>query len=299
LKKKIIILGGTGYIGSFLVNFFIEKKYDVISIASSKSKKLNVKATQIKLNLSKQKNIKKIAKILANNIVIICFGNSNVRQKNLIKSKKNTILNELIKFSKGTHWILISSGGTVYGEITKPAKETNSIFASTKYARENVLSEKILINNSEKCDFSYLICRLSNPYGKSFKDKKSQGLINILISNFLKKKTTNLFVEQNYKRDFIHLSDVASALLLLIQKRKKNVIYNISTGKGTSVKKLLLLLKGIFRSELKVKFEASNKNDLKYSVVSNEKLKAIGWKANMDIKKGILKTFSDYKSSTN
>lgn len=296
MKKKIILLGGTGYLGSFLATYFFKKKYEIISISSSKNKYLDKKIKQIKLNLSIESNIKKVSKFFANTNVIICVGSSNVRQEKKPLNRKDQILKNLIKFSKNTKWILISSGGTVYGKISKPAKETDNLNATSCYAKENILSEKILINNCGIFKYKYLICRLSNPYGKSLKNKKSQGLINILIKNILKKKITKLYVKQNLVRDYIHLDDVASAIYKLIQKNKKNDVYNISSGKGTSIKKILSVIKKSFSEEVKIEYKKTQNLDLQYSVISNKKLSRVGWKLKTNFREGILKTYQNFKN---
>lgn len=292
MKKKIVILGSSGYLGSYLCWYFLKKKKKIISISRRKPNISSNRLFHINTNFS-QKNIpKKIILNLKNSDVIICIGNSNPRFEKYNLNSKSLILKKLLKYSDNTRWILISSGGTVYGKLSKPASELNQTKAYSLYAKENISSEELLINNSKKYNYNYIICRLSNLYGKSFREKKNQGIINILIQNSLDNVETKIFTKLTTIRDYIYIGDAATAIDLIVKSSLRNEILNISSGVGTTLNNLFKKIKKTLKIDFKIKLLKKKINlDFKFSVLKNDKAKKLlGWKPKTNLKKGLILT---------
>jgi UDP-glucose 4-epimerase len=198
---------------------------------------------------------------------------------------------------------IFSSSATVYGSNTlSPLKETDQIglaitnpYGQTKYFQEQILNDYSKINPNK----SITILRYFNPAGAH-----SSGLIGenpLLIPNNLfpyllrvaRKQYNELTIfGNNYNtedgtcvRDFIHVMDLADGHIASLKNKKNGLtIYNLGTGKGTSVLKLVSTFEKI--NNIKIPFVFANKRDGDIDIVYSDVSKIyneIGWKTKRTI----------------
>ena len=131
-------------------------------------------------------------------------------------------------------------------------------------------------------------CRFFNVYGPK---SNISGPYSAVIGNFLLQKKNNkpLTIVGNGKqtRDFIHVDDLASAFIKIIKSKKVNKIYNLGSGKRTSINTIAKIFNG------KKKFIPPRPGEPKHSLANISKLKKdINWKPKTSIKTGIKKLLS-------
>ncbi len=116
------------------------------------------------------------------------------------------------------------------------------------------------------------------------------------------KKYTELVICGNGtpKRELVYVDDVADACVYFMNKRVKNTIINIGTGKDLSIKAYAqLLLKIIYpKNKIKIKFDKTKPNGTPRKVLDINLAKSYGWKARTDIKKAIQITYEDFLTKT-
>lgn len=250
-EKKIVILGGTGYIGKPLLSKIIDENYKV---------KILIHKTNVKYNIEKF-----YGNILSSNIlerefshfdvVVNITGQSQINKKRFLTENLiggYNVLNSCVK-NKIKNIILISTIN-VYGESGKNSSTENSnLCPESYYGQIKNLTEKLYQYYSETYRLNITILRLSNVYGIN----KKNGLIRNLITSHKNSKLVNIYHNGKQFRDFIFLTDVVSGIFQAVKYQKKGyVIINISSGKKYQIKNIVNLIKEISKNTSKVNYSS-------------------------------------------
>jgi UDP-glucose 4-epimerase len=255
MKKKILITGGCGYIGSCLGNYFSDK-YEVITL--DKRKKNIFLSKEIKhyiCNLLDQNKLKNILAKVKPDAVVHLAGQSTIDLVDKKKNEyyKNNVLatNILVKIIKKLEIpkFIFSSTAAIYDKSKDILKETSKIKSKNSYGLSKIKCEKILIKNFKLSKTSYCILRFFN-VASSLREKKigelhnpETHLIPILINALYYKKDIQIY-GNNYDtkdgtclRDYIHISDILTGIeksIIFLDKNKSN-IFNLGSGRCYSV----------------------------------------------------------------
>ena len=255
MKKKILITGGCGYIGSSLGNYF-SNKYEVITLDKRKKNIfLNKKIKHYICNLLDQNKLKKILTKIKPDAVVHLAGQSTIDLVDKKKNEyyKNNVLatNILVKIIKKLEIpkFIFSSTAAIYDKSKDVLKETSKIKSKNSYGLSKIKCEKILIKNFKLSKTNYCILRFFN-VASSLREKKigelhnpETHLIPILINALYYKKNIQIY-GNNYDtedgtclRDYIHISDILTGIeksIIFLDKNKSN-IFNLGSGKCYSV----------------------------------------------------------------
>ena len=98
----------------------------------------------------------------------------------------------------------------------------------------------------------------------------------------------------NPYREFLYVDDLADAVIFLMENYCENEIVNVGTGEDITIKNLALLIKDIVGFEGKLKFDESKPDGTPKKQLNIEKIKNIGWKPKISLKKGIELTLQWY-----
>ena len=274
MKKnyKILVTGVAGFIGSKVCEELQRKKYSIIGVDNlSSGKKKNIPKNIIffKFDLSNYQNYKKLPKC---KYILHLAGQSSgdISFDNPVADlKKNTqsTLN-LIKFGikSKTKKIIYASSMSVYGDLKKKRYDENlepkpkSCYGISKIASENylkVFSKKL----------NYINFRMFNVYGPG-QDLSNlrQGMVSIYLAQALKNKKIIVKGSLNRIRDFIYIDDVVKIWVKSLNNNISNQTINLSSGKPTSVKKLL--------SEIRLLIPGSQ--IIKASATRGDQFRAVG-----------------------
>jgi len=162
------------------------------------------------------------------------------------------------------------STGHLYGNIYKSARtEDSKVFCNSVYTTTKFSAEKFIELKAPKLLFPSITIRLSNVYGMGC---SSNTVIGSIIQQINDKKSVTL-KDSAPIRDFIHVDDVVSAIIILIRyKHKKNYeLFNVSSGYGVKISKLLKLIRGVLKQDHPYKSDKmENKSTL---ILCNKKIK--------------------------
>jgi len=226
IQKKIVILGGQGFVGLNISKYFLSKKinYKLILIGNkTKLKKIFTKKEKAKLIIHEIdiNEIRKLPGEIFRDAIII---NAFLTTKNSFKifRKKYVKICNFLKNNNINRLILLSSI-SVYGKTTNDINsEKIRINPITNYGKICVLAEKI----SKKIFKNKLITlRIANIFGKY---RSKNGIIEKILTNLLTKFKYHL-TDPNLKRTYINVSTLVKIISILIEKNfKKNIVLNIS-----------------------------------------------------------------------
>ena len=189
--------------------------------------------------------------------------------------------------------VVFTSSMAVYGKIANKIKENSNCSPLSIYGLSKLFAEKIFERLKDE-GIKVNIYRLFNAYGPG-QDLKNlnQGMFSIYLAQAVKLNKIKITGRLERYRDFVFISDVVDALML-IPKSKKNWIFNIGSGKKIKVRKIIkLILKNLKPKKIKLKITKGFYEDTWGSYANNSLMLTQGWKPKVNIEKGALLTIND------
>ena len=274
---KILITGGSGYIGSNLIPRLLAKKHKVINVDTQwfghylkDSQNLkNYKMDYSKIDKIKDKNIDVV-------IHLASIANDPMAEIDKNLSWETSALNtykllEFMKYRK-IKKILYASSGSVYG-IKKERKvtETSKLEPISLYNKVKMITERIIL--SYKDEIIPFIIRPSTVCG--FSPRMRLDLtVNILTYSALKNKTINVYGGKQIRPN-IHIDDMCSVYEFFLKKNKSySGIYNAGY-ENKSIIEIANTVKSITNSKINI---IKDKNDPRSYRLNSDKIQKIGFK---------------------
>ena len=131
--------------------------------------------------------------------------------------------------------VLVSSGGTVYGNAKSlPISEEHPTSPISPYGITKLTIEKYASMFHQVADLPVVIVRPGNAYGEGQRAFAGQGFIATAMHSIIRGETIRIFGAQGTIRDYVHVSDIASGILAVLEIGEPGNAYNIGTGVGKS-----------------------------------------------------------------
>tara|TARA_B100000780_G_scaffold276281_1_gene244561 strand:+ start:1069 stop:2007 length:939 start_codon:yes stop_codon:yes gene_type:complete len=301
MKKKILITGGAGYIGSILVPRLLEKKYKVTILD-------NFLYNQNSLNhLCGYENLEIIkGDVRDNNILKKCIENSEIivplaaivgapackiDPVGSSSINKDAIF-EVLRLAPKDKIIIMPTTNSAYGSGGKDnmCDESSPLNPISTYAVDKVEVEKKLMS----CD-NFISLRLATVFGMSPRMR-----VDLLVNDFVHRAFRDKFIvlfESHFKRNFIHVEDVASVFLHSIEnfETMKNQIYNVGMSDANlSKKELCDLIKKVIPDFNIIENNFTKDEDQRNYIVSNKKIETTGFKPKKTLEDGINELIKGY-----
>ena len=297
-KKKILIIGGTGFIGYHLAKKCLKKNWTVTSFSLSRPKKIRkIKKIEYKIcDISNLKELHKKTKKYNFDYVVNLGGHVNHKDK--IKTLYSHFygvknLYEVLKDKKIIKFIQVGSSSE-YGKLKSPHLEKKKGNPKLIYGISKLKASNFLLNMYKKNKFPVNILRFYQLFGPNQDDNR---FLPQLINTSLKKKIFLTSSGEQF-RDFLYIDDGIDAIIkCLINKKFNGKIFNIGSGKPIKIKKIMLLVKNklnyfnpIFG---KIKLRKDEPNIIYPDI--NAAKKILKWKVNVKFKNGLDRTIKFYK----
>jgi len=302
--KKILILGGSGYLGSRL-SYLLANEGNNVDVVS-RSKVIKNKNWLEKINKVIIGDIResKLLDSITNksydcliNLVSLDNNKSNKHPEFVNSVNVMPVWNLLELFNKknNLNQFIYFSTIHVYDRSYSEISESSFLNPKSKYGLTHLLSENIVNHYNSTTNITCLNLRLSNSYGSPY--FSNIDCWNLVVNDFCKMAFYNNEIIINSDGtglcDFVHFQDVFNAVSLLIIKNElEHNIFNLTSSISTSIYDLALLIKKIFKRRLNkdivinrlVEKPVFFKNDLTFK---NDRFKKIGLDLEVDLESGI------------
>ncbi|RHW27871.1 NAD-dependent epimerase/dehydratase family protein [Nocardioides immobilis] len=170
--------------------------------------------------------------------------------------------------------VLLSSGGTVYGETDGPATEDVELRPISHYGAIKKLSEEMLAHYVAVAGtLSYAVARVANPFGPGQVNAKRKGLVVSAMLKALAQEPVLVHNDGTQVRDYVFVDDVVRALMALgTSSDAANEVFNVGSGAGRSVEDVLADIERVSGLALDRRHVRGRLQDVDSNVLSVEKL---------------------------
>lgn len=321
--SKILVTGGTGYIGSHTVVELQKAGYEVVIVDNLDNSSIGIldQITSItgiepafhKLDLSEEEKVKELIKSNPDISGVIHFAAHKAVGESVqlpLKYYRNNffaLINLLTAFAGRDVNFVFSSSCTVYGQPDKlpvteeaPVKKAESPYGNTKQVAEEILSETAGANSN----YHVISLRYFNPVGAhesaligELPRGVPQNLVPFITQSAIGKRGPITVFGNDYNtpdgsciRDYIHVVDLAKAHIAALRRQEEHKmdgnyeIFNIGTGRGSSVLEVIHAFESSTGVKLDYKIGPRRAGDVEQVWGDVSKAeKELGWKAELGL----------------
>ena len=303
--NSILITGGAGFIGSeFVRQIFAEGNYSKIFVLDKLTYASDLRRIEEEL---KDKNVEllefdvnqtdKYLSVLPECVEVVHFAAESHVDRSIAEGfpflNTNIVgtykLLETVRTHSTARTLLVSTD-EVYGSIENlEANEAFNLDPSSIYSASKASADIIGIANYKTHNQDLVISRCCNNYGPF---QNSEKFIPLAIENLISGKNVPVYGDGLNVREWIHISDHVSALLLILNLGKPGSIYNIGTSdRYSNIELLRLILSEMQLDESRIDYVKDRLgHDKRYALNSSKILREFDWKPKIDFKSGIAET---------
>jgi len=305
---KILVTGGAGFIASHVVSMYLDLGHDVVvvdDLSTGRLSNLDPRATFYQLDIQ-DPQLREIFFREQPEVVNHHAAQMNVRRSvadPLFDAQVNVVgslnLIECAKAFDVRRFIYISTGGAVFGEPEYlPCDEKHPINPICQYGASKHTVEHYLYMYHENYGLESIVLRYPNVYGPRQDPYGEAGVIAIFTALMLAGKPVTINGDGEQTRDYVYVGDCARANVMALESPIEHCIFNLGSGKGTSVNEIFDYL-----SELTDFGDAAHNGPAKVGETRHIYLDAtraterLGWKPEVSLAEGLTRTIAYFRES--
>ncbi|MGA9406035.1 MAG: NAD-dependent epimerase/dehydratase family protein [Bacteroidota bacterium] len=302
---NILVTGGAGFIGSNIVDAYVQAGHTVVivdDLSTGSLKNVNPRAKFHKIDL-RDPALENVFKEIPIEVINHHAAQMDVR-KSVADPKFDAsvnILGMLNLFEFGIRHgvkkiIFASTGGAIYGEQDYfPADEQHPLRPLSPYGITKLATEKYLFYYHAIYGIQHTILRYANIYGPRQNPHGEAGVVAIFADKMLKSEQPVINGDGKQTRDYVYVSDVVRANVLALSHSSSD-IFNIGTGKENDVNTLFRIIKKFSGATCEEKHAEAKMGEQLRSVIDHAKAKKIlGWEPAVTLEEGLRKTVEFFR----
>lgn len=299
-SNTVLVTGGAGFIGSHVVDRFVQEGYEVVvvdDLSTGRREYVNPRATFYHMDILDpalaEVFLKERPRLVSHHAAQISIAAS---LRDPLHDARTNVLGSLnvleaCRAVEVEKVVFASSGGAIYGEPDYlPCDERHPPRPLAPYSAAKTAVEGYLFTYSRSFGLPFTILRYGNVYGPRQDPYGEAGVIAIFALAMLEGRQPVIFGSGQQERDFVYVTDVAEANILALQ-RGAGGVYNIGSGQGTSVSRILGLLKGILSFEQEALYAPPRSGEVfKVHLDSTLAKRELGWHPKVTLEDGLERT---------
>ena len=295
---KALVTGGAGFIGSNLVDALIARgdSVDIVdNLSSGKRENVNQQARLHVLDIREP-----LEDLFAELRPDVCFhlaAQADVRvsvERPDYDAEVNVIgtvhVLEAAR-STGARVVFSSTGGAIYGECEEPADEASERRPLAPYGTAKLSGEEYLLTYQRLHGMATVALRFGNVFGPRQDPHGEAGVVAIFLGRLRDGEPCLIFGDGTQERDYVFVGDVVSALMAAAEV--EGGIFNVGTGRASSVLELYDLCRKVAGSELEARLAPARTGELQRSVLDISKAAdELGWRPETSLEEGLRQTWN-------
>lgn len=290
-ESRVVVTGGAGFIGHHLVRALQDRGEDVLVIddLSAEIRGGLRPATRVEqLDITRDELSRPITRWRPTVVYHLAAQVSVPRsmqdpRRDLEVNGIGTMrVVEAAKAAGAPRLVFTSSGGAIYGDMEDAATEASPMNPLSYYGAHKLLAEQYV----RWSGIGHAIARPSNVYGPDQPAGGEGAVIAAFVSAARLSTPLVIHGDGTQRRDFLHVADLVSALLML-GRHDDSGTWNVSSGSVASVLDLVQLLGQLSKRPLEVIRGDRRPGDITNSCILSEPLRQIGWRPKVNLERGL------------
>ncbi|HCV42411.1 MAG TPA: UDP-glucose 4-epimerase [Bacteroidetes bacterium] len=304
---KILVTGGAGFIGSHVVDAYVQLGHEVTiidNLSTGRRENLHPKARFLEIDV---RDAGKVAEIF--NATHFDLVNHHAAQMDVRRSVDDPVYDASVNIlgvlnlieccvKNGVLRVLFaSSGGAIYGEQDYfPADEQHPTRPISPYGVAKLTTENYLFYYKAVHNLDSVCLRYANVYGPRQNPEGEAGVVAIFASRMLAGASPVINGDGRQTRDYVYVGDVVHANVLALNTAGTR-IFNIGTGVESDVNALFRHIRNSTRSNVEELHGPAKKGEQLRSVLDARKIQAaLGWKVSVSLEEGLQRTVEYFRS---
>lgn len=319
-QPTILITGGTGFVGSHLVELLVESGQKNIHVTSYSDKPGVVhqllSSEQIhKINLTNQEDTFALIKNIQPDQIyhlasLAAVGKSFDNTKHVLDNNTQlqlNILEALRRFSSHSHLLVIGSAmeydliNDYPGYSPKSVNEFYPLGPASPYAVSKTMQDLLAHSYAQSFDLDIIRARPFNHIGERQTPDFAIPAFAQQIAAIEKNQQKSLRVGNLAAvRDFTDVKDMVRAYLLLMERGESGRVYNIGTGHGLSIQEVLDILLNLSKLKIEVEIDQARMrpSDVPVAVANPKKIQDLGWQPTIELKETLQRILDYWRSQS-
>jgi UDP-glucose 4-epimerase len=297
----VLVTGGAGFIGSHVAEALLARGEDVVvldDLSSGKRENLPDGVELVEGDVREPQD-----ELLAGVRPTVCYhlaAQIDVRVS-VARPDHDAEVNVLgtvnllqAALEHDTQIVFSSTGGAIYGECDGPATEDAPRLPLSPYGTSKLAAEEYLATYNRLYGTKHVTLRYGNVYGPRQDPHGEAGVVSIFFSTLLAGEAPKVFGDGAQTRDYVYVGDVARATLAAAGQNGS--VYNVGTGRETSVVELLELCQRIAGSDFDPTFMPQRPGEIQRSVVDPSRaVDELGWRPERSLEDGLRETYEFFR----
>jgi UDP-glucose 4-epimerase len=297
---RCLVLGGTGFIGSHIVEV-LEKTGHSVRLLARKPRRDWSPPARVDCNWTDWNNAQQLDRAVADSEVVIHLigttrpATSNINmvadvQENLASTLQ---LLELCRRQGVRKVIFASTGGAIYGiPQYLPINEEHPTQPTSSYGIVKLAIEKYLHLFHYLHGLGYIILRGSNPYGERQDLTGVQGVVGVSLGRIARGEPIELWGNGQVIRDYLYVGDLARAFQLAVESDLDHHVFNVGSGHGLSLRELIDEMQIVTGLAPKIVHQPGRPVDVPVNVLDSQRIASeLSWRPTVALRDGLKQTW--------
>ena len=290
---QAVVTGGAGFIGSNLVDALIAREDEVVvvdNLSSGKREFVHPRATFLEQDIRDGLDVEEADVFF--HLAAQADVQTSVKRPDY-DAEVNVVgtvrVTEAAR-QAGAQVVFASTGGAIYGECHGPTPEDAEPRPLSPYGIAKLCGEQYVLGWNRIHGANHMVLRFANVYGPRQDSSLEGGVVSIFLERMARGEETTIFGDGLQSRDFVYVGDVVDALLAA--GGRKPGVYNVGSGRETTVLDLHRACRAVAGSEAEPLFADARLGDVRRSALDvSRAARELGWQAKMTLPEGLARTW--------
>jgi UDP-glucose 4-epimerase len=254
MTRRVLVTGGAGFIGSHVIDALLAVGDEVHALDDLSRGYVTNLPDRVPLHVLDigDAGVERLMRDVRFDAVVHCAAQTNVMRSIAEPQLDRQInvdgLQRVLSAAASTgvgRFVFVSSGGAVYGETPEPAGEDTAPQPDNPYGEHKLRGEQMVAAAAVPS----VALRLSNVYGLRQRSDTEGGVIAIFAERLSAGQPLAIYGDGEQQRDFVHVSDVVRAVVVALDDRAMDGVWNVGTGTATTVNDMARTMLAAFGSQ--------------------------------------------------